>query len=64
MMRMRNIPPGFFKVVVEFTFRGNAVSIKVESESITTRPVSLGGNCVSGCANNPSRCASVGVEKW
>lgn len=59
-----NIPPGFFGVDVESTFRGNALSIKVENESIIIKLVFLGGKLDVVWVSKARRWDKVGVEKW
>ena len=55
--------PGFLGVAAASRFRGNALLIKVENESMTIRLVLGGGKMVVGCVSSARRCARVGVEK-
>ena len=55
--------PSFLGVAVESTFRGNALLIKLENDSMTMRLVRGGGKTVVGCVSSATRWARVGVEK-
>jgi hypothetical protein len=55
--------PGRFGVAVESIFRGNALLINVENESIMMRLVLGGGKTLLGRVSSAMRWARVGVEK-
>lgn len=53
----------FLRAVAESKFRGNALLIKVEKESIMMRLVPGSGKTVVGCVRSAIRWARLGVEK-